>query len=225
MFTHDANLRLLRVNDGIGSTAPRFYLGRTRRGNLWRFRADLPRDLVAQLETLCRDEPVVEDPALAPDHESIYRELLAPIATSSSGPALRFPDLSDSGGKAQAKMRATLVTTENAGLLRDTFDDWIPDVADSQPFLAIVDGDRAVAVCASVRITRSAGAGAHEAGVETLAALRGRGLAVEVVNAWARAVAETGAIPMYSTSWENTASRRVAEKLGLVAYGCDFHIT
>jgi len=66
---------------------------------------------------------------------------------------------------------------------------------------------------------------AHEAGVETLPEFRGNGFAKEVTAGWARAVDALGAIPMYSTSWQNTASQAVAKKLGLICYGAEFHIT
>jgi predicted GNAT family acetyltransferase len=72
-----------------------------------------------------------------------------------------------------------------------------------------------------VRITHEA----HEAGVETLPDFRGRGYATDVVAGWARLVRSLGAVPLYSTSWENAASQAVARKLRLVQYGADFHIT
>jgi hypothetical protein len=78
-----------------------------------------------------------------------------------------------------------------------------------------------VAVCRSVRITPAA----HEAGVETLSAFRGRGYAQDVVAGWARVVQSLGALPFYGTSWENTASQAVAKKWHLVPYGADFHVT
>ena len=78
-----------------------------------------------------------------------------------------------------------------------------------------------MSVCRSVRITPAA----HEAGVETLPAFRGRGYAPDVVAGWARVVQSLGAMPFYSTSWENTASQAVAKKRHLVPYGTDLHVT
>jgi len=66
---------------------------------------------------------------------------------------------------------------------------------------------------------------AHEAGVETAPPYRGRGHAAQVVAAWARAVLELGRVPLYSTSWQNEASRAVARKLSLIRFGDDLHIT
>ena len=36
-------------------------------------------------------------------------------------------------------------------------------------------------------------------------------------------VRDLGDEPLYSTSWDNAASLRVAEKLGLIPYGEDLH--
>jgi predicted GNAT family acetyltransferase len=76
-------------------------------------------------------------------------------------------------------------------------------------------------VCASVRVTVDA----HEAGVETHPDFRGRGQGARAVAAWATLVRESGAVPLYSTSWSNEASRRLASRLGLVQFGSDLHIT
>jgi hypothetical protein len=54
---------------------------------------------------------------------------------------------------------------------------------------------------------------------------RGRGYVRDVVAGWALVVRSLGTMPLYSTSWENTASQAVAWKLRLVQYGDDFHIT
>jgi len=73
----------------------------------------------------------------------------------------------------------------------------------------------------SVRITPEA----HEAGVETLPGFRGKDYAKDVAAEWARRVRGAGAIPLYSTSWENTASQAVTRKLRLACYGTDFEVT
>jgi predicted GNAT family acetyltransferase len=87
-------------------------------------------------------------------------------------------------------------------------------------FALVVDG-HAVAVCASVRHTSVA----DEAGVDTAASFRGRGFAGQVAAAWAQAVRAESRIPLYSTSWQNDASRAVARKLGLAQFGSDLHLT
>jgi RimJ/RimL family protein N-acetyltransferase len=88
------------------------------------------------------------------------------------------------------------------------------------PCLSLLDGGRLASVCFSARNTSIAA----EAGVQTREEFRGRGYAPAVVAAWARAVRQEERIPLYSTSWDNLASRSVARKLGLLLYGVDLSI-
>lgn len=215
LFVHDVEGRLVCTNDIGRPAAPRFYLGRSREGAIWRFRHDVPATLVAALEALCRDEPMVDDLRTPPRHTNDYTKLLAPVAKVWSGPAMRFT------APPPPPANTLAIDTSNADLLRGTFDDWLADVPHRQPFFVALASDEPAAVCASARITPAA----CEAGVETRLAFRGRGLAGAAVQAWARAVTQTGAAALYSTSWDNTASQRVAAKLELVTYGCDFHVT
>jgi RimJ/RimL family protein N-acetyltransferase len=213
LFTHDARDRLVRVNEpGGGGEAPRFVLGRTRVGNLWRFRADLPRSLINEIEPLCMDEPAEMDSA--PRHFESYQRLLAPVRTVWMGPAYRFSEFLEPSRPLLA------ITDRNADKLRGGFESLIAEPPAWQPFLALVEGDRIVSVCRSVRITPEA----HEAGVETHPEFRGRGYASEVVAGWAHRVRSLGATPLYSTSWENPSSREVARKLRLVLFGTDFQV-
>ena len=85
----------------------------------------------------------------------------------------------------------------------------------------VLHDGKTVSVCCSVRMTPQA----HEAGVETHPAFRGRGYAARAVAAWAKTVYEMARVPLYSTSWENEPSRTLAKKLGLIQYGVDLHIT
>jgi RimJ/RimL family protein N-acetyltransferase len=219
LFTHDARSRLLCVNEpGGGPVAPRLFLGRTRQCNLWRFRADLPEVLVEELEALCKDEPAGGELRSPPRHTAAYLRLLeahAPVREMEAGPAYHFAEYPEPS-------RPSLALTErDAGMLNGGFEELIAELSDWQPFLALLDAERVVSVCRSVRITHEA----HEAGVETLPDFRGRGYATDVVAGWARLVRSLGAVPLYSTSWENAASQAVARKLRLVQYGADFHIT
>ena len=219
LFTHDARSRLVSVNvPGGGGVAPRLFIGRTRTGCLWRFRADLPETLVEELEALCADEPAGEELHGTPRHAEAYVRLLdghAPVRSVEAGPAYHFTEYFEPS-------RPLLALTEtNAEILRGGFEGLVEELPAWQPFFALVEDGRAVSVCRSVRITPAA----HEAGVETLPEFRGKGYAKEVVAGWARAVQSTGAVPLYSTSWENTASQALAKKLRLAPYGDDFHIT
>lgn len=221
LFTHDARSRLLFVNEPESAVtpAPRLFLGRTRAGNVWRFRADVPDDVVEELEALCADEPPVDTNFNEPPrHLASYARLLerhAPARKPGTGPAYHFPRDAMSPSR---PLRA--LTEKDAWALQGGFEGLAAELPAWQPFVALVEGHRAVSVCRSVRITSEA----HEAGVETLSDFRGRGYAKEVVAEWARLVRAAGATPLYSTSWENNASRAVARKLRLRCYGADFQV-
>lgn len=218
LFTHDAHSRLLRVNEpGGGGPAPRLFLGKTAAGNLWRFRADLPEPLTQELEALCVDEPLVEKFPSKLLHLEEYLRLLethAPVQEFGMGPAYQFLHFFEPSRLVQ------LLTETNAEKLQGGFEGLMAELHDWQPFLAIVEENKAVSVCRSVRITSQA----HEAGVETLPGFRGKGYAADAVAEWASVVRSRGALPLYSTSWDNIASQAVARKLQLVPYGEDFHI-
>jgi predicted GNAT family acetyltransferase len=79
--------------------------------------------------------------------------------------------------------------------------------------MAYLCDERPVSICFSARVSESAA----EAGVETAAEFRGRGLAGLVTSDWAAAIRSSGRTPIYSTSWNNSASLAVARKLGLIA--------
>ena len=99
---------------------------------------------------------------------------------------------------------------------------WLADeLTVRNPVMAVVVDGLAVSVCFSARATPAAA----EAGVETLPEHRGRRYAGAVTAAWAAQVQRQGRVPLYSTSWTNHASRRVAARLGLIQYATDFHIT
>jgi len=221
LFTHVADARIRFVNEpwadaATRTAAPRFFLGRTAEGNLWRFRADVPDALVDHLQDLCFDEPPLSNARDAPRHVASYLRLLAPRESTrlGMGPAYRVP------AGAEPSQRAVRITEANAAVLGAGFDDCAPELDSAQPFVGIVSDGRAVSICRSVRI----GDRGHEAGVETLTDFRGRGFAPAAVAAWAAAVEQLGCVALYSTSWENTASQRVAGKVGAVFFGADFHV-
>ena len=219
LFTQDIHSRLLLINEpGGGRSAPRFFFGKTTEGNLWRFRADLPSLLIQELEALCRDEPAGEHYPSKLRYFDQYARLLethAPIQEVKIGPAYQFAHLCG------LSRNVIAITEPHAELLQSGFDELLEELPEWQPFLVLVEDSQAVSVCRSVRITPQA----HEAGVETLPSYRGKGYATKVVTGWAKLVKARGAIPMYSTTWENIASQAVARKLQLVLYGEDFQIT
>jgi hypothetical protein len=216
LYVPDVKGQLVAINDGSNKAAPRFFLGRTTQGNIWRFRHDLPETIREALTAVCIQEPLTDEKQ--PLYEAEYLRILAaqaPITQVWRGPAYWFAKCTPNS------LQAVPISEPNAYLLQGELQPWQPDVLACQPFLAVIVGGQAAAVCASVRITDAA----HEAGVETAVAQRQKGYAITAVSAWAKAVADLGALPLYSTSNENVASQRVAARLGLVKYGVDFHIT
>jgi RimJ/RimL family protein N-acetyltransferase len=216
LYGYDADGRLRCVNEPGDPPAPRFFMGRTPQGNLWRFRYDMPAALVEQLEALCSAEPISAELARPPLHYDAIRALLqaqAPIEEEFRGPAYRVPD------HVQTPAGVVLISEANQELLEAWFMDWLP-IGPEQIVAAAVEGQVAVAVCFCSRLTGRAA----EAGLETAQAFRRRGYAAAVVAGWAAEVRRRGLIALYSTSWNNLASQGVARKLGMRLYGEDWSI-
>ncbi len=183
-----------------------------------RFRNDVPETLCKRVQAIIQAQPLSDNLYETPSYLAKVKDLLTPHITMDRqwmGPAYRFPN---SLGISPEVMR---IDRSTAYLLECGFSDLIPELDHCQPVVAIVEGDKAVSVCQSVRKSDEA----EEAGVDTLLSHRGKGYAVQVVAGWARIIREQGRIPLYSTSWDNKASQRVAEKLGLQLYGVDIHIS
>ncbi|HEX8218569.1 MAG TPA: GNAT family N-acetyltransferase [Chloroflexia bacterium] len=221
LFVHDANDRLLRVNEPEpDGPPPRFFMVRTMSGNLWRTRYDMPAELSAELGGLVTREPVANDlRALRepPFHLAEYTKLLeqhAPPGSADAGPAYYLPEL-------PPPTETVTIMPANAALLEAHYPYTRSRYVELAPVVVRVADGEAVAVCCSARIT----ARVAEAGVHTVEAYRGRGFAADVVRGWAAGIRAMGRRPLYSTSWENTASQAVAAKLGAVLYGADFSIT
>lgn len=216
VLTHDAHGRMVAVNEPGDRPAARFYLGRTVEGNVWRVRHDLPPDLAAHLNQLAAAEPVIDDlerdpVCLAAVCAALGRAI--PPAGERGGPCYQFPPTIPASD-------AIAVLPEDAQVMARWLPEWLPDVATRQPFFAVLVDGAAVAVCACARRPRVV----TEAGVETHPNFRGHGYAAAATAAWATAVRAAGVIPVYSTSWANTASQRVAAKLGLMQYGVSMAI-
>jgi hypothetical protein len=216
LFTHDHAGRLERVNDPGGAPAPLFFLGHTPDGPLWRARTDLRDDTVQALERAVRRLSSTD--LDAPIDPSPFVEILAsemPVRRIWTGPAFVLPHVISSSTTTRR------VTEANVERLRRHLHEWIPDLGACDPMTMLeVDGE-AVSICASVRRTPAA----HEAGVETTVSCRGHRYAAQVVASWGALVRAMGAQPLYSTSWQNEASRSVARQLSMIQVGNDLHIS
>lgn len=91
-----------------------------------------------------------------------------------------------------------------------------------EPCAVVLEEGRVVSACYAA--TAPSPSGAVEAGVDTVVERRGLGLAAPLVVAWAREVRRRGGIPLYSTAWENRASRALARKLELIPFGGDLSL-
>ena len=209
--------RLLAVNDGTGRQPPWFSMVLTAVGHRWFVRHDLDDALAGKLGRVAAAEPVGDGIPEWPRHREAYRELLgaARPVEEYCGPAFVLPEVSAEHGPALE------LSTADRPLLDRHFPGWARDFEPSRPFGAVIEDGAVVSVCGNARRKTRA----TEAGVETAEAYRGRGYARAVTAVWASALRREGIVPLYSTSWDNAASRRVAGALGAVQYAVDFNLT
>ena len=235
MSTPDLHLQTLFVLNGDGritaerepgaNPGPLFCLARSAARCTWAVRADLPKNIAAEIDGLAREERPVQDLRDAPVHAQRYVSLLGPQTPSgypagakisqSAGPAFTFPD-----GVAES---TNVVLVEDERLLQHNFRGWVPGeiAAGRWPVTAIIMDGYPVSICFSARCSDAAA----EAGVETAEAFRGRGFGSRVTAAWALAIRASGRTPLYSTSWTNSPSLGVARKLGLMAYASTWSLS
>lgn len=216
LFTRDENGRLLRVNEPWPDTAraARMLLTLALSGPArCYFREDIPDEIRREAEKLADREKAPQTPSSPPRYQKEYIRVLGG-EKAEHGPCYWMPPL-------PANPSVAFLCPDNAGPLIQNGFRWLaeelPYVA---PCAAVIRDGQAVCVCRSVRKSRFAA----EAGIETLPDYRGRGYAGLAAAAWAQAVRQTGKTPLYSTSWENLSSQRVAQKLGLGWYGVSFEI-
>lgn len=226
LFCCDADGYLRCVNEASEPPAPLFYMGRTPQANLWRVRYDLPATTRAELDALCRAEPLATDFTRPPQYSAQIKAVLAEHVALDQQQEYRGPAFYVAEDHIPLA-NTVLITDANAELLRENFD-WALPFAENQSILPIavtVEGAtpkeaRAVSVCFCSRRPGQA----TEAGLETVVEFRGKGYGSSTVAAWATAVHAMGCMPLYSTSWDNLASRAIARKMGMRFYGEDWSI-
>ncbi len=222
-WTHDPDGRIRRVNEPEGGPAPRFFFGRTEQGNLWRFRYDVPAEVVDRLEQLAASEPVTDDLRAYPANYKAFCDALRPhgeVQETYFGPSYRFP------ADIRPPAHAVEITPANAGLLSDLITpedmDEVPRALTvRKPWMVVLERGTGVASCFSSRLTARV---AH-AGLWTHQAFQRRGYGSDATAAWACAVRKMGRIPVYGTEWDNLASQGVARKLGLRMYATDLSLS
>jgi len=218
LFQRDARGRLVATRDPEPRSAPWLFLGRAADCTVWATSGDLDAARVGALAPLLADEPRLVEPRA--DRPPRCREralaVLSSPARETRGPCYLLPVTLPGGDRAREIRR------EERGAWPDVFP-WLEAEFDhvAPVAIAFVDGEPA-AVC---HAPRGMTAEAAEAGVETRAPFRGRGLATAAVACWARLVQQRGRHALYSTSWDNVASRGVARRLGARCYGESWQVS
>jgi GNAT superfamily N-acetyltransferase len=241
LFDMDDGGRLIDINEPGGDQAPRLFLARGRTTHRIWFRADIPGPVCDACRRIAESLPAWDGEPTDPTLFQPFRDILDDILDGgkrddapSIGPAYRFgkrtafaPQALPVGALAPdavpfgAETPELRVIDEGSAHLLERFFPYTREVLGArEPVVgAVVDG-WVVSACFSARRRPAA----SEAGVATAEPYQGRGLATVVVSAWRDAVERAGAQPLYSTSWDNTASRAVARKLGLIVYAETFSL-
>lgn len=197
-----------------GRPAPRFALVRTSDGPLCRVRADIPDDLAEALIAVALAEPPMRRPDDPPTCDPEVTRLLSPIERTGGGPFYAFPAVIGPDVSVTEITPTTrhLVPSELGGP---------EDLPDHEfPCFAVVVDGRAVSVCRTARLVERAA----QAGVNTIEAYRRKGYASRVVVAWGRTIRKMRREPIYSTWYENDASRALARSAGLTLVGVDHNV-
>ena len=208
------------VNEPGEPRPGRLGVTRTAEGSRWAIRDDVPDAIAERIAALIERDTLGDDLEAEPPYASQVRAALkehAPIAGEESGPCF----VVESPGPVPAG-EVVRIDDEYRALLGG-FRGWElgqpSEVDERQPCFGIVEGDRAISVCFSARRPGAAPGGVVEAGVDTLKGHRRRGYATRVVHAWAAELLRQGRVPLYSTSWDNSASQAVARRLDMRLYG------
>ena len=99
---------------------------------------------------------------------------------------------------------------------------WISELTERElPAAVVIEDGVVLSVCHCARSVDEAA----EAGVDTVDTARRQGLGRAVVATWAAAMIDRDRRPLYSTTWDNDASRALATSLGFEMYGEDYHVS
>lgn len=221
LYQRDAGGLLLRPR-GSPAPSPRVHLVRSTEGNRWLLSSSVPASLRGAVERLLVSEPVLDTIEAIERQPPACRDALLALlagehypAREYRGPAFTFPRTLPEPSIAIEVLGSAEEARPHPDLA------WLATFAevDRPVVVARNDEGEAVAQCHAAR----PGPASAEAGLEVVEACRRHGLARAVTLGWARAVRAGGRVPLYSTSWENEASRATARSLGLIAYAEDWH--
>jgi hypothetical protein len=229
LFITDMAGRIVCETDPVRSIGPLIYLTGCDDGNIVLVRHDISTETATAIEHLVSSEPPLSNSHADPVFLDEYIRLLAseaPVKQQTPGLIYSFPeqfsysyevDTVSSGTPAGESLLENLHRQMPMPLLNAGF----RSVADLWPpwSVAIADGEIA-SVCITARLADEG----VEAGITTLPAFRGRGLASVATAAWATHSAHGARTRFYSVRRDNIPSRRVAEKLGLFPVGVSYRV-
>ena len=217
--TNNAGIeRIHAVNQWDGGPVPVFHYAWSKEESVCRLRADVTQALAQELQTYFEKEDHSRDCFAGPEFAEAYKDLI--------GRDFRIQNIWHGVAYWRTEpvvlssQRTRVLAPEDAEMLQADLEPWRPDLAHRAPFVVAHNTEQAISVCASVRITPQA----HEAGVETMHAYRRGGYGDAAVRRWTNEVLALGAIPLYSTSKDNTASQRLARRVGYSEIGYEFYI-
>jgi hypothetical protein len=217
LYVRDGHGRLLHDNEPFTpSSAPLVHVSAGRDLTVCATRQDVPVSVGGQLMKLANSHA---DPCNRPSSGFIDRlqaalESYFAVGALYAGPAYRFPD------NLPSHTEAVLLCPPMALSLKDDWGDIAAELIGNQPCTASMVDGRAVAVCQTVR--RSATMA--EAGLDTLPSFRRQRHGTKALLHWVQEIRASGLEPLYSTSWDNTASNGLANSLRLSQYGTDLNI-
>jgi hypothetical protein len=217
LFILNSQSKLVAINEPWDKTktAPRLYLGKTFDGSIiYKFRYDIPLEIIKKLEKYLLKEILLnEDNKI--NHTDEYLKIL--VSKNYFEEICYFYN----GAIDLIKNNCIKITNENIKNFKLNGFEWLnEEIIYCQPCYGIIEKNKIISICRSVRITERA----HEAGIETLKEYRGKGLAMIALINWANNIQNDGYIPLYSTSKENKSSQRVAEKALLNKFGIGISI-
>lgn len=209
MICHADALFPKNADGDMTQTAPAVYWGIARESTLVLYRHDVPAEIRRKVNAIVQS---VQN-AWA-DYATALHQLSAHFATQDVwiGPVFAFPDALP---RFEEPVR---VLPRDGHLLAAEFPEQARTIDRIQPCLAVVRDGRVVSACYTARSGHCV-----DAGVDTVDGFKRMGLGAAVCAEWAQAVRDLGQVPIYSTSWENIASRRLAERLNLQWIGIDVH--
>jgi hypothetical protein len=211
LFVLDEERRIVSTREPNPAAGPAFILIRDGTTCAWAVHVDVPSRQAGELAALARSEPPVGEVTDPPRHANAYVALLG--GRIDSGPVFTFPSTIAASSE--------VVTITDLSQLERHLRGWTADeLPERSPILGLMEDGHAVSVCFCARRSEKAA----EAGLETALNFRGRGFGAQVAAAWARAILNSGRLPLYSTSWSNSASLAVARKLELSACASDWSV-